>query len=107
MSVAIPDTLEGAETPMMEILSFCSVSHHVLTPSHHPRGREAEVNGSVLLFCVVALCFGAVQLAGLSESSSTCRLAAAVLVPSSIPLSSAFACAGELGREMGVSLSSQ
>ncbi|XP_010718123.1 voltage-dependent T-type calcium channel subunit alpha-1H-like [Meleagris gallopavo] len=42
VSVAIPDTLEGAETPMMEIPSFCSVSHHVLTPSHHPRGREAE-----------------------------------------------------------------
>uniref|UniRef100_A0A8C2T1E9 Calcium voltage-gated channel subunit alpha1 H n=1 Tax=Coturnix japonica TaxID=93934 RepID=A0A8C2T1E9_COTJA len=107
VSVSIPDTLEGAETPMMEISSFCSVSHHILTPSHHPWGRKAEVNGSVLLFCIVALCFGAVQLAGLSESSSTCSLAAAMLVPSSVLLSAAFACAGELGREMGVSLSSQ
>ncbi|NXC50492.1 CAC1H protein, partial [Penelope pileata] len=82
VSLAIPDTLEGVETPMMEIPSFCSVSHHVLTPSHHPRGREAEVNGAAPLFCVVALCCGAVQLAGLSPHPVT---------PSSVLLRSAFA----------------
>ncbi|XP_042654711.1 voltage-dependent T-type calcium channel subunit alpha-1H isoform X2 [Tyto alba] len=44
VSLTIPDSdaLEGAETPIMEIPSFCSVSHHVLTPSHKTPGHEAE-----------------------------------------------------------------
>nr|XP_013801649.1 PREDICTED: voltage-dependent T-type calcium channel subunit alpha-1H [Apteryx mantelli mantelli] len=50
VSLAIPDsdTLEGGETPMMEISSFCSVSHHVLTPSHKTPGREAEGGAACL-----------------------------------------------------------
>lgn len=64
VSLAIPDsdTLEGAEAPMMEIPSFCSVSHHVLTPSHNTPGHQAEVNDVVplLLRCGVVLwCFAA------------------------------------------------
>lgn len=57
VSLAIPDTLEGAETPVMEIPSSCSVSHHVLTPSHHPPGHEAEVNDAapLLLRCGIVL----------------------------------------------------
>lgn len=59
VSLAIPDsdTLEGAEAPMMEIPSFCSVSHHVLTPSHKTPGHEAEVNdvAPLLLRCGLVL----------------------------------------------------
>ncbi|XP_064376145.1 voltage-dependent T-type calcium channel subunit alpha-1H isoform X2 [Dromaius novaehollandiae] len=50
VSLAIPDsdTLERGETPMMEISSFCSVSHHVLTPSHKTPGHEAEGGAACL-----------------------------------------------------------
>lgn len=59
MSLAIPDsdTLEGAEAPAVEIPSFRSVSHHVLTPSHKTPGHEAEVNAAapLLLRCGIVL----------------------------------------------------
>ncbi|XP_064529416.1 voltage-dependent T-type calcium channel subunit alpha-1H isoform X1 [Pseudopipra pipra] len=50
VSLAIPDsdTLEGAETPSMEFPSSCSVSHHVLPPSHKSPGHQAEGSSASL-----------------------------------------------------------